>query len=249
MRRLLTGYHAIRERLAAGAAGTTLIVSRGDRRTAELIALARSVKAEIRECAEEELTRLCGRGDHRGAALELDAVGPEAERLDAFLERLEAPQALVLVLDGITDPHNLGAILRSADQFQADLVILPNRRSARETETVARTSAGANVYVPVALVPNVTRALDALKQKGFWIYGADANGSPLAKTALTGRTALVLGSEGEGIHRLVAEHCDAMIAIPTRGHIASLNVSVAAGILLYEARRQQWRSDEGSKPD
>lgn len=240
MRRLLTGYHAIREYLTAGVARSTLIVSRRDGRVSELIALARSHDTEIRECTDEELARRCGRADHRGAALELDAPDSEMNGLDAMLTQASTEQALVLVLDGITDPHNLGAILRSADQFQVDLVVLPSRKAARETETVARTSAGANAYVPVALVPNLTRALETLKERGFWIYGADVAGQSLEATSLTGRTALVLGSEGRGIRRLVAEHCDAMVSIPTRGHIASLNVSVAAGILLYEARRRQW---------
>jgi 23S rRNA (guanosine2251-2'-O)-methyltransferase len=151
---------------------------------------------------------------------------------------LTADQALILALDGITDPHNLGAVLRSADQFRVDLVVLPERRSASVNDTVSRTSAGADRWVRYSVVPNLVRALTFLQERGFWIYGADASGAPAHTVTLTGRTVLVLGREGEGLHRLVRDTCDGLVAIPTGGRIDSLNVSVSAGVLLYEVRRQ-----------
>jgi 23S rRNA (guanosine2251-2'-O)-methyltransferase len=142
-----------------------------------------------------------------------------------------------MVLDGITDPQNLGAILRSADQFAAELVVIPSRRSARETETVSRVSSGASVYVPLAIVPNIATALERLKESGFWIYGADIAGEPLDRVSFSEKACLVMGSEGFGMRRLVREKCDHLIRIPASGHVDSFNVSVAAGILMFEVNR------------
>ena len=146
---------------------------------------------------------------------------------------------LVVVLDGITDPHNYGAIIRSCDQFGVSLIVNPNSRSAKDSETVARTSAGASAWMPIATVPNLVRAVGLLKEAGFWVYGADMGGEPAHKKDLTGRVALVMGSEGEGIARLLREACDGIVSIPSKGQIDSLNVSVAAGVLLYEINRQR----------
>jgi len=168
------------------------------------------------------------------------APGKPIGTLKSFLQALTGSQALVLLLDGVTDPHNLGAVLRSADQFAVDLVVVPERRAAHETETVARVSAGANVYVPMIAVPNLASVVADLKASEFWIYGAAAEGKSAGSLDLRGRTALLLGSEGRGLGRLLRERCDELVAIPTRGHVDSFNVSVAAGILMYEARRQQW---------
>ena len=167
---------------------------------------------------------------------------PPAARAASLRERLaeiSSPSALILLLDEISDPRNLGAILRSADQFRVELVILPTRRAARETQAVVQTSAGASLYVPVASVPNLAAGLEAAKEAGFWVYGADLGGRRLDSVSFEGRVALVLGSEGAGLRRLVRERCDALVRIPSGGHVDSLNVSVAAGILMYEIRRQQ----------
>jgi 23S rRNA (guanosine2251-2'-O)-methyltransferase len=168
--------------------------------------------------------------------------------LEDFLARLEDPggtgkDALVLILDEITDPHNYGAILRSCDQFGVDLVISRNRRNAKHAGVIAQTSAGAVSWVPAAETPNLPRAVEDLKKAGFWIYGADMKGEALYTKDLRGRAAVILGSEGEGISRLLRERCDAMIAIPSAGKLDSLNVSVAAGILLYEVTRQRKLKD------
>ncbi len=148
-------------------------------------------------------------------------------------------QLLVLILDGITDPHNFGAILRSADQFGVDLVVTPEKRSVSINATVAKVSVGAHAWVPTLQVTNIGRTIEELQKQGFWIYGADMGGGTAAETDLKGRTVIVMGSEGEGISRLIREKCDTMVSIPMNGHVDSLNVSVAAGILMYEVVRQR----------
>jgi 23S rRNA (guanosine2251-2'-O)-methyltransferase len=146
---------------------------------------------------------------------------------------------VVLVLDEITDPQNLGAILRSCDQFSVSLVVIPERRSVQVNETVVKVSSGAAQYVPVSVVTNINRELEYLKANGFWVYGADMGGKVTYKTVFPKKTVLVMGNEGKGLSQLTQKLCDMLVSIPMTGHIDSLNVSVAAGILLYEIRRQQ----------
>jgi 23S rRNA (guanosine2251-2'-O)-methyltransferase len=235
------GYHAIEEILRRGPLEGTLLVGRANERIGRLVELARKAGVEVSEVDEADLTGLAGTTAHKGAVLTVSRGAPSPKGdLAAELDRLgDRPTALALVLDGITDPQNLGAILRSADLFGVDLAVLPSRRSVQETGTVARVSAGASAWVPLVVVPNVATALGLLKDRGFWVYGADMAGGPCGGTDLSGRVCLVLGGEGTGLHRLVRERCDALVAIPTRGHVDSFNVSVAAAILMYEARRQQ----------
>jgi len=156
---------------------------------------------------------------------------------EALAELALLDRGLVLILDSITDPHNVGAIIRSADQFEVSLVILPDHRGASDPEIIARSSAGAASWVPVVRVPNLVRAAEQLKTAGFWIFGADAGGTTARDLEIPEKTVLIMGSEGTGISRLLRESCDAIVSIPTRGKLDSLNVSVAAGILLYEIRR------------
>ena len=160
------------------------------------------------------------------------------KNLSVFLKSYTKKDALVIVLDKITDPHNYGAILRSADQFYADLIIIPGRQSAQDSPTVLKTSAGASNYVPV-VIHNIASAISMLKENGFWIFGAGLDGDRIDKKDFKGRVAVVLGSEGKGISSLVKKSCDTLISIPTSGNIDSLNVSVAAGIIMYEVRKQQ----------
>jgi 23S rRNA (guanosine2251-2'-O)-methyltransferase len=159
----------------------------------------------------------------------------------AFIESVESMElknSVVLVLDEITDPQNLGAILRSADQFGVDLVVLPERRSAKLSSTVNKTSAGASAYISVVVVKNLRRSISELKAAGFWVYGADIKGTKLQNVEFAERAVVVLGAEGKGLSRLILEECDHVVTIPTSGRVDSLNVSVAAGIMLYELRRQ-----------
>lgn len=234
------GFHAIEETLRKGVVGATLLVSRPGERIEKLRELAERHGVSVSDVEDGELTRMCGSDSHRGALLVLTRAPASLQKdLRHLLKSVQSDTALALVLDGITDPQNLGAILRSADQFAADIVIIPARHSAQETQTVSKVSAGASAYVPLAVVANIASALDLLKENGFWIYGADMGGVHADKLDLRGKVCLVLGSEGSGMRRLVSEKCDQLVSIPAAGHVDSFNVSVAAGILLFEARRQQ----------
>lgn len=238
--RYVIGYHAVEEYLRKSAGNAVLHVALKNKRTRELAETARRAGVAVRYTDEGSLDSLPLAGNHRGLVLEL--LSPPQTlytHLEEFISSFDAECGLVLVLDGVTDVHNLGALLRSADLLTADAVILPARGSAKEGETVAKISSGASAFVSVLEVPNLVRALAELKKAGFWIYGADMKGRPAGETDLNGRTALVLGSEGKGLSRLVEENCDALVRIPSAGHVDSFNVSVAGGILMYEVRRQQ----------
>jgi len=234
------GFHSIEEALQRGAGTGTLLISRQGARISQIRATAEKKGVPVSEVDDAELTRLCGSEAHRGILLVLERpTASQKSSLKHHMEALESETSLVLVLDGITDPQNLGAILRSADQFRTELVIIPARRSAQENQTVSKVSSGASEYVPLVVVPNISTSLELLKEKGFWIYGADAEGQSTGSLELKGKICLVMGGEGTGLHRLVKEKCDFLISIPSAGHVDSFNVSVAAGILLFEARRQQ----------
>jgi len=237
---IVFGFHSIEELLNRGAKGAHLMLSRESPRIRRLREQAESRGIPVSESTDGELTHLCGSDAHRGALLVLERTPASLHAdLKRQLRSIASDRALVLVLDGIMDPQNLGAILRSADQFRADLVVISSRRSAQETQTVSRVSSGANAYVPLAVVPNIPSALETLKEKGFWIHGADVDGEPTDTVDLSGKICLVMGSEGSGMRRLVRERCDVLVSIPSAGHIDSFNVSVAAGILMFETRRQQ----------
>ena len=237
---IITSFHGIEETLKEPPSGAELLVGKKNARTDALVALAGRGKVAVRQASEAELTRVAEGREQRGVVLVLPEGRKTRETtLEEFLDGFEADQGLVVLLDGVTDPQNYGAILRSADQFGADLVLIPARRSASDTPAVSAASAGAVAWVPHAVVTNLTRALGQLKDKGFWIYGADMEGTPAPQAKLTGRVALVLGSEGKGLSRLVRDTCDVVVSIPTRGRLDSLNVSVSAGVLMYETRRQQ----------
>jgi 23S rRNA (guanosine2251-2'-O)-methyltransferase len=184
-----------------------------------------------------ELARLAGSPDHQGIVAEVDPY-PYADAM-AMLER---PEALVVALDQVQDPHNLGAVARSAEAAGADGLVIPGRRAASVTAAAAKASAGAVEHLAIARVTNLAEWLSRAKDAGAWIYGAEANAeAPYTQTDLTGKVVLVLGSEGKGLRRLVAERCDALISIPVRGRVASLNVSAAAAAVLFEAVRQRAR--------
>ncbi|GHV69673.1 23S rRNA (guanosine(2251)-2'-O)-methyltransferase RlmB [Spirochaetia bacterium] len=236
----LTGFHAIEERIKSGAPTGPLLAAKAGPRARELVALAVSHKIRVDRVGTSDLDRLAP--DHRGIALELEEAGPANETtLEEFFSKVgDRKDALAVVLDEITDPHNYGAILRSCDQFGVDIVLTRRRRIAKNAETISKTSAGAVSWVPVAETANLGRTVEELKAAGFWIYGADMAGEPVYQRDLGGRTALILGGEGTGISRLLKEQCDALVGIPSYGgRIDSLNVSVAAGVLFYEVQRQR----------
>jgi 23S rRNA (guanosine2251-2'-O)-methyltransferase len=235
----LTGFHAIEERIKASAANCVLFAAKPGPRAREIAALAVSRGVRVLRTGTNELDRISP--GHRGLALEVGDDGLSgALTLDSFLESVSGKKnVLAVMLDEITDPHNFGAILRSCDQFNADIVITRNKRNARHTDTVTKTSAGASAWVPSIEVANLPRAIEQLKEAGFWVYGADMGGSLIYKTNLADRLCVILGGEGAGLSRLLREKCDALIAIPSLGRIDSLNVSVAAGIILYEIIRRR----------
>ena len=233
------GYHSIEESLRRGGIKGTLLVSRSNKRIDELREAARQSGVEVNEASDGELAGICGSPAHKGAVLVLEAPPGYSGDLKGWLQSLGSETAFVIALDQIMDPQNLGAILRSADQFRADLVMLPSRRSAQESQTVRRVSSGASEYVNLLVIPNIPSALESLKKHGFWIYGADMEGEPAHRVDFKGRVCLVMGSEGTGLRRLVREKCDGLVRIPASGHVDSFNVSVASGILMYEVRRQQ----------
>lgn len=239
MKVYLTGANGVAEAIKRGRG--TLYVSRKGGRASVLTDLANSHGIPIRKVSDDEIMKLTRDGDHRGYALEAEGERPASMVLsiEDLIPSL-SDNALVILLDGITDPRNLGAVLRAADQFGAAAVVVPKRRSAGvDADTLSRSSAGALEWVPLIEVANMSRTLGQFKDSGFWIWGADMAGEKAPSVNLTGRTALVMGREGEGLHRLVKETCDGLIKIPTSGKLDSLNVATAAGILMYEARRQQ----------
>ena len=239
------GTHAIEEGLKKAFAGSTLYLQRnGGERLSKLEFQAQCTgKVAVKKVSKQELDKMAPGIDHRGALLDLGGPRKGASRLreistDEFLQKLgDREDALVRVLDGITDPHNLGAILRSADQFGADLVMIPERRSVQANETVVKVSSGAAQYVTLSVVTNLNREIQKLKDNGFWVYAADMNGEKSYDMKFASRSVIVMGSEGSGISQLVRKNSDYVVSIPMQGHIDSLNVSVATGILLYEFRK------------
>ena len=199
------------------------------------IADAKSAGISVRQMDAQSLDRLAGRGVHNGIVAEVS----EASYAD-FDEILGRDTTkFVLILDGVTDPQNFGAIVRVADGFGVDMVVIPQHDSAGFTPAAVKASAGASQWVPVAQVTNLARAIESLQKAGYWVYGATANGDRPDQIDFTGRVALVLGSEGKGIRRNVLEHCDRVVTIPMSGHVDSFNVATAAAVLCYEVRRQQ----------
>ena len=237
----LSGFHVIEERIKSGLPCKNLLIAKPGPRAREIIKLAQEHKITVTRTGTAELDRLSA--NHRGILLETDddkQEGGRIEKLEDFINDLgEQKEALVVILDEITDPHNYGAILRSCDQFGVNMVITRKRRIAKYAEIIAQTSAGANAWVSVSEAPNLVRAIEILKDNGFWIYGADMEGEKAFTKDLRGRTAIIFGGEGSGISRILKENCDVLIAIPKKGRLDSLNVSVAAGILLYEVIRQR----------
>lgn len=232
----LSGIHPIREALRAGRPLERILIAKGagGPRIQEIVDLAREHKVPIRYEPREMLDRASQGAPHQGIV----AFG-SAERYSTLEETIEK-KGMVVVLDGVEDPHNLGAICRSAHAAGASAIVIPERRAAGLTEVVARAAAGALAYLPVVRVTNVNRSLESLKEAGYWIYGLDERGTTAYDTVeFTVPTAIVLGGEGKGLHEHVAKHCDFLVRIPMQaGGVASLNVSVAAGIMLFEWRRR-----------
>lgn len=243
--RIICGFHAVLARLRAGPASIGEILlerGRNDARAADLIALARTAGVKLIRVPGSRLDGLAGGRAHQGVAALVDEVRP-GQDLEELLQGLAEP-ALLLVLDGVTDPRNLGACLRVADAAGAHAVIAPKDRAAGPGATVSKVASGAAETVPYFMVTNLARTLDEIKRAGVWVVGADERAPAMLYEAdLPASIAWVLGAEGEGMRRLTRERCDALVRIPMHGSVASLNVSVASGLCLFESRRRRLRPE------
>ena len=238
---LIIGRNSVLEALRAGRAIDSLLVARGERSGSigRILAECREKGIVIKEVDAKKLDFLCGRGNHQGVAAyaAAHAYACVADLLALAQQRGEAP--FLIICDELEDPHNLGAIIRTAEAAGAHGVIIPKRHAASLSFAVSKAAAGALEYLPVARVGNLAATLDELKKQGLWIYGADMDGTPFCETDYSGPAALVIGSEGRGLGRLIKEKCDFIVSLPMKGKINSLNASVAAGILMYQIARQR----------
>lgn len=239
---ILEGRNALTEALASGRAIDKVFIAEGstDRALARLAAQAKQAGAVVVETDRRKLDQMSATGAHQGviAMVAAHSYATLDDILNRAKERGEAP--LIVICDELSDPHNLGAVIRTAECAGAHGVVIPKRRSVGLTAIVGKASAGALEYMPVARVTNITNAIKELKERGVWIFGTAAEGAtPLYQADLKGAAAIVIGNEGDGMSRLVAESCDLKVSIPMKGRISSLNASAAAAILLYEAVRQR----------
>ena len=211
-----------------------------DRRFAKMLQLAKERDVPVRQRDKGDISRLCGTEHHQGVALRVEAFA-YADMEDILARwRSSGESGLIVVLDGVQDPHNLGALIRSAACAGAHGVIIPRDRAVGVTAVVEKTSAGAVETVPVAQVANIAQTLEELKREGFWIYGAEGKAAAsLYDQDFRGNTAVVIGGEGEGIRPLVQKKCDYLVSIPIKGGVNSLNASVAGGVMLFEIVRQR----------
>lgn len=264
MQAVVTGFHAIEESVNAiqkskkNPQNVKLFYSKVGPRVKKILATAKEAGVSSVQVENSKLDDLVkdlpsALQDHRGIVLQKDVQNKENSsanyvEFDSWLKQAEQSflsekkSITVVVLDKITDPHNVGAIIRSCDQFGVSLVVIPEHKSSSDIENndvIARSSAGASAWVPVAIVNNLVRTVEKLKESGFWVYGADAGGETCGKIDFAEKTVLIMGSEGQGISQLLEKQCDTIVSIPTCGKIDSLNVSVATGVLLYEIFRRK----------
>lgn len=244
---IVIGRNPVLELLASDRPVECVYIQRGLAGTVlKIAAIAREKGIVIKDCAAIKLDHMCAGSRHQGV-IAVTGAAEYCDIEDIFARAGDEPPFIVIA-DEIEDPHNLGAIIRSAEAAGAHGLILPKRRSAGLSFAVSKTSAGASEHLPVARVSNLVQTIEALKARGLWIYGAQAGGKSFRGTDFTGPCALVIGSEGKGLGRLVAEKCDFMVSIPMRGRMTSLNASVAAGIILFEiAAQRENASGEAAK--
>ena len=239
---IIEGRNAVIEALRAGAPIDKVYIAKGETDSAlgHIASKARAAGIAVVDCDRRKLDGMSVTHSHQGviAVAAVREYASVEDILRAARDKGEAP--LLVVCDELSDPHNLGAVIRTAECAGAHGVIIPKRRSAGLTAIVAKTSAGAVSYLPVARVPNLTAALKGLKEQGLWVFGADAGGGTVLYDAdLKGPAVIVIGSEGDGMGRLVREQCDFLVSIPMKGQLNSLNASAAAAVVLYEAVRQR----------
>jgi len=238
MNNVIFGFHSVEALILANSSRIDYIIivnARNDKRLANLIDSANKHQVRIEHSNNQHLDKLTANANHQGVIAYLKRIATNLDLKQLLASIKDKPNAVILILDGITDPHNLGAIIRSADCFGADAIIIPKDNSATSTNPiVAKTSSGAVNYIPVITVNNLTRAIDQLKEHEFWVAGTSLGEDSISLFDFkhNGRIAWVLGSEGTGIRRLITENCDYLVTIPMLGATQSLNVSVAAGVIL-----------------
>ena len=238
---IVIGRNAVSELLKSGREVESVLIARGEREGSikSIIALCREKKIVIKDVDKKKLDSLCGGANHQGVAANIPAheYSSVEDILALAEEKGEAP--FIVICDEIEDSHNLGAIIRTAEACGVHGIIIPKRRSVGLNFTVAKTSCGALEYMKVARVGNLAQTIEELKKKNIWIYAADMDGQRWDKTDFSGGAALVVGSEGNGVGRLIKEKCDVTVSLPMLGKVNSLNASVAAGIIMYEIARQR----------
>ncbi len=238
---LIIGRNAVAEALRSERSIDTLLVIRGEKSgsLSKIIAQCKEKGIVIKEVDKKKLDFMCPKGNHQGVVA-YAAVHEYARVDDIFaLAAVRGEELFIIICDELEDPHNLGAVIRTAECTGAHGIIIPKRRNASLSWAVGKASAGAVEYVPVARVGNLASTIDELKEKGLWVYCADMDGQSWCETDFTGAVALIVGSEGKGVGRLIKEKSDFTVALPMRGKITSLNASVAAGVLMYEVARQR----------
>ena len=240
---ILIGRNSVLELLNSNREVDRILIEKGNKSGSinAIIAKANDKKIPIKYAASEKLNSICGGANHQGvvAYAAMHEYCAVADLLSYAEEKGEAP--FIIICDGIEDPYNLGAIIRTAECCGVHGIIIPKRRSVGLNYAVGKSACGALEYMKVARVSNITAAIKELKEAGVWVYGADMNGEPYDKVDFSGPVALVIGSEGKGISRIVNENCDVILSLPMKGHITSLNASVAAGIFMYEiAKYKNW---------
>lgn len=236
---IVYGVHAVVESLEANVGHKLYLQDdlRG-KNVDKIKALAAEKKVSISWTSKKHLSEITVGAVHQGFVLRVSAFA--YKELTDILERAEREEnPLILILDGLTDPHNFGSILRTADATQVAGIIIPKHRAVGVTPVVAKTSTGAVAHVPIARVTNLSQILEKLKGEGFWIFGTDMNGTPSHKWNTAGKLALIIGNEGKGISANIKKQVDEMVAIPMKGHVQSLNASVAAAVLMYEVFRKK----------
>jgi 23S rRNA (guanosine2251-2'-O)-methyltransferase len=238
---VIYGIHSVSEALKSGGRSFDYVGiarERHDQRVQRIIDDCRASNVQVRFLPREELDRTANTNTHQGVIAV--TTGKKYADVDTLLEQKHAENSFLVVLDGVEDPHNLGALIRSADGAGADGIIIPDRRAAGLTGTAVKASAGASEHIPIARVTNISRTLDELKERNVWTVGLDERGTQVYdELDYNMHCAIVLGAEGKGLHDLVRRRCDFLVSIPMLGEVASLNVSVAGGIVMYEVARQR----------
>jgi 23S rRNA (guanosine2251-2'-O)-methyltransferase len=236
---IIAGRNAVYEALSAGRTVDSVLIAKGNNGgpVARIIELCREKNVTVKDVSPAKLDAMCGGLNHQGVAA-IAGAHEYVEVADILAKAKEkGEQPFIIIADEINDPHNLGAIIRTAEASGAHGVIIPKRGAVGLTSAVDKASSGALEYIPVARVSNLVATVEELKKENIWIYGSEMSGKPFYNTDFSGACALVIGSEGGGISRLLREKCDFLVSLPMKGSIESLNASVAAGILMYEVVR------------